>query len=89
MRDEDAKQHEEGHPFLAEQSRCRQIVIGNCRLLDPKLEKNGAFEFIQKVSILIYFTKFIFDLFCLLIVQSQDTYFECDNLKGAVNGGQE
>ena len=22
-------------------------------------------------------------------MQSQDTYFECDNMKGAVNGGQE
>jgi len=44
------------------------MMIGNCRLLDPKLEKNGAFEFLQK---------------------SQDTYFECDNMKGAVTGGQE
>ena len=50
LRDEDAKEHEESHPFLAEQSRVRSIVIGNCRMLDPKLEKNGAYEFVQKVS---------------------------------------
>lgn len=50
LRDEDAKQYEESNPFLFEQDRVRQIVIGNCRLMDVKLEKNGAFEFIQKVS---------------------------------------
>lgn len=33
----------------------------------------------------------IADFKCLLFVcvQSQDTYFECDNMKGAVTGGQE
>ena len=46
LRDEDAKQYEESNPFLFEQDRLRQIVIGNCRLLDPKLEKNGAYEFV-------------------------------------------
>ena len=52
LRDEDAQQYEESNPFLFEQDRARQIVIGNCRLLDNKLEKNGAYEFIQKVSVL-------------------------------------
>ena len=50
LRDEDAKQYEESNPFLFEQDRVRQILIGNCRLMDPKLEKNGAFEIVQKVS---------------------------------------
>ncbi len=50
LRDEDAKQYEQSNPFLFEQDRVRQILIGNCRLMDVKLEKNGAFEFIQKVS---------------------------------------
>ena len=53
LRDEDAKQYEESNPFLFEQDRIRQVVIGNCRLLDVKLEKNGAYEFVPKVSILI------------------------------------
>lgn len=53
LRDVDAKKYEESNPFLFEQDRCRQIIIGNCRLLDVKLEKNGAFEFIQKVSVSI------------------------------------
>ena len=50
LRDEDAKQYETSNPFLFEQDRVRQIVIGNCRLLDVKLEKNGAYEFVPKVS---------------------------------------
>ena len=53
LRDEDAKQYEESNPFLFEQDRVRQIVIGNCRLLDVKLEKNGAYEFVQKVGRLL------------------------------------
>ena len=50
LRDEDAKQYEESNPFLFEQDRIRQVVIGNCRLIDVKLEKNGAYEFVPKVS---------------------------------------
>lgn len=46
----------------------RKITVGSCKLLDPKLEKNGAFEFNQP---------------------GDDKYFECDNPKGALSGGQE
>lgn len=43
-------------------------MIGNCRMLDPKMEKNGTFE---------------------ITPAKDDKYFECDMLKGQVNGGQE
>jgi hypothetical protein len=46
LRDEDAKQYEESNPFLFEQDRIRSVVIGNSRLMDIKLEKNGAYEFV-------------------------------------------
>ena len=50
LRDEDAAQYAESNPFLAEHDRVRKVVVGNSKLLDNKLEKNGAFEFIPKVS---------------------------------------
>lgn len=46
----------------------RRVVIGSCKLLDPKLEKNGAFEFVAPPG---------------------EKYFECDNPKGVISGGQE
>lgn len=46
--------------------------------MDIKLERNGAYELIAKVSY-----KFT-DLF-----QAADPYFECDMPKGILNGGQE
>jgi hypothetical protein len=46
----------------------RKISIGSCKLLDAKLEKNGAFEFNPP---------------------GDEKYFECDNPKGALSGGQE
>ena len=50
LRDEDAKQYAESDPFLAEHDRERKIVIGNAKLFDNKLEKNGAYELLPKVS---------------------------------------
>lgn len=47
--------------------------------MDPKMEKNGAYEITPSVKILTN----NFNL------QKDDKYFECDNLKGNVNGGQE
>jgi hypothetical protein len=46
----------------------RKVLIGSCKLLDNKLEKNGAYEFNPPPN---------------------DKYFECDNPKGAIGGGQE
>lgn len=46
----------------------RKVVLGSCKLLDPKLEKNGAYE---------------------IVAPAGEKYFECDNLKGVLAGGQE
>lgn len=53
MRDEDAKQYEQSNPFLYQQTRVRQIVIGSCKLkvVDVKADKGAAFEFVPKVSL--------------------------------------
>lgn len=44
LRDEDAANVKD-YPHLQEQNRVRKVIIGNCRLLDVKMEKNGNFEF--------------------------------------------
>lgn len=46
----------------------RKVTLGSCKLLDPKMEKNGAFD---------------------LIPPAGEKYFECDNPKGALSGGNE
>ena len=46
LRDEDAGQYRESNPFLFEQNVERKIVIGNGKLLDQKMEKNGAYELV-------------------------------------------
>ena len=55
LRDEEAVKYNEW-AFMAEQDRVRKVLIGNCRLMDNKLEKNANFEFVAKVSwtLLIY-----------------------------------
>jgi len=47
LRDEEAVKYTEW-PFMSEQDRVRKVLIGNCRLLDNKLEKNMNYEFIAK-----------------------------------------
>lgn len=49
LRDDDAIKQTE-NPFLAEQNRVRKVLIGNCRLMDIKMEKGGNFEMTPKVS---------------------------------------
>ena len=49
LRDEEAVKYNEW-AFMAEQDRVRKVLIGNCRLMDNKLEKNANFEFVAKVS---------------------------------------
>ena len=48
LRDEVAIKYD--YKFKADQNRIRQLIIGSFRLMDIKLEKNGAYEFIAKVS---------------------------------------
>ena len=43
-RDEDVVHIDEKDEFEKIKNRCRQILLGNCRLLDNKLEKPGNFE---------------------------------------------
>lgn len=43
LRDEDAAKVQE-YPHLQEQNRVRKVIVGNCRLLDVKMEKNGNYE---------------------------------------------
>ena len=49
MRDEDAIKFND-YPFKAEQNRVRKVTVANCRLMDIKMEKNGNYEFVPKVS---------------------------------------
>lgn len=49
MRDEDAAKFTD-YKFMREQDRVRKIVIGNCRLKNTPMEKNGAYELVPKVS---------------------------------------
>ena len=56
--------------FEKAKNRQRTILIGNCRLLDAKLEKPGNYEvFPPNVP--------------------EKTYFDCDQPKGTVAGGNE
>lgn len=52
----------------------RKLVVGSCKLLDPKSEKPTNFEFIMPVII--------------NIIQKDDR-FQCDNLKGTAAPGTE
>lgn len=36
-------------PFEKEKNKIRKILIGSCKLMDPKMEKNGAYEFTPAV----------------------------------------
>lgn len=67
LRDEEAESIQDNQ-FERDKNRIRKILVGSCKLMDPKLEKNGAYE---------------------ITPSKDDKYFECDNLKGNVNGGQE
>lgn len=53
LRDEDAAKVKD-YPHLQEQNRIRKVIIGNCRLLDIKMEKNGNFECSAGVSINLF-----------------------------------
>ena len=37
--------------FDKEKNRIRKICIGNCKMMDPKMEKNGAYEITPAVRI--------------------------------------
>jgi hypothetical protein len=50
LRDEDALKVQD-YPHLQEQNRVRKILVGNCKLEDVKMEKNGNYEFNAGVSI--------------------------------------
>lgn len=54
MRDEDAAKFSD-YKFMREQDRVRKIVIGNCKLKNTPMEKNGAYELVPKVSNLLLF----------------------------------
>mmetsp|Transcript_1541 Transcript_1541/g.2718 ORF Transcript_1541/g.2718 Transcript_1541/m.2718 type:complete len:459 (-) Transcript_1541:18-1394(-) len=66
-RDEEVQEVED--KFEKAKNRERILLIGNCRMLDVKMEKAGNFEITPP--------------------NTQDKYFECDNLKGTVQGAQE
>ena len=79
MRDEDAAKFTD-YKFMREQDRVRKIVIGNCKLKNTPMEKNGAYELVAKVSNLNHFNT---------NYQKEDKYFECDLPKNPVNSGTE
>ena len=47
------------NPFEKEKNRVRKLLLGSCKLLDTKLEKNGAYE----ITAAVIFTYKINDLF--------------------------
>lgn len=49
-RDEEVEDISDNEQFLKEQNRVRKILIGNCKMMDSKMEKNGAFELTAGVS---------------------------------------
>ena len=51
MRDEDAEAlPQDATPFEREKNKIRKILIGSCKLMDSKLEKNAAYEITPAVS---------------------------------------
>lgn len=44
-RDEDVEGLHSENVFEKEKNRFRKLLIGNCKLMDPKMEKNAAYEF--------------------------------------------
>lgn len=46
----------------------RKLLLGSCKLLDVKNEKNGTYDIAPPAG---------------------EKYFDCDNMKGGANGGQE
>ena len=42
--------------FEKEKTKFRRLVLGSCKLLDNKLEKNGTYEFIPGVRLLLELT---------------------------------
>ena len=58
-RDEDVIQIDDKDEFEKVKNRCRQILLGNCRLLDNKLEKPGNFEITPPAVSTIYINLFI------------------------------
>lgn len=43
-------------PYEKEKSKVRRLIIGSCKMMDNKLEKNGTFEFTPGVRLFIHFT---------------------------------
>ena len=39
--------------FQKEKNKLRKVLLGSCKMLDSKMEKNGAYEFTPSVSILL------------------------------------
>lgn len=45
LRDDDIDHHDDKlTAFEREKNRVRKICIGSCKMMDPKMEKNGAYE---------------------------------------------
>jgi hypothetical protein len=42
--------------YEKEKTKFRRLVLGSCKLLDAKLEKNGTFEFTPGVSFSLWLT---------------------------------
>ena len=55
IRDEDIDLHDDKvTAFEREKNRVRKICIGNCRMQDPKMEKNGAYEITPAVILFMF-----------------------------------
>jgi len=46
-RDDEVAEISDSEQFLKEQNRVRKILIGSCKMMDSKLEKNGTYELVS------------------------------------------
>ncbi len=54
LRDEEVESMgADANAFEKEKNKIRKILIGSCKLNDPKMEKNGAYEFTPAVRMIV------------------------------------
>ena len=59
LRDEDIDGlGQDASTYEREKNKIRKILIGNCRMMDNKMEKNAAYEITPAVSIILFLSIF-------------------------------
>ena len=59
LRDEDIDGlGQDASTYEREKNKIRKILIGNCRMMDNKMEKNAAYEITPAVSLILFLSIF-------------------------------